>query len=582
MKNFNRFLLTLGVLTLTSCDKLFDRDPLDKISSGVVWADINLIDANLAQLYAETPFFYNETSNLVNEMAYLGAEAYLVNARNAWIQGTLDQTGGHLEFWAFNQIRNLNTFIENVSKAPIDAKIKDIKIAEARFLRAFDYFEMVKRYGGVPIITQAQSLNTPIEELQVSRNSEQEVYDFIAKECDEIAIILPEVASEYGRITKYTALALNSRAMLYAGSVATYGKQQLDGLLGFATSERTKYWQKSYDASKAIMDAKKFALFNKYPDNKSKNYQYIWLDERNGETIFSKVFNGIGAVGHSFDWYSYPSGFEKGWGADTQAYLETFQAYQKIDGTAGDWDFSAIQTGLHTLDDLFSNRDPRMYASLLHQEAPFKNGKVYSHNGTYLQGTTGPLTISNTIVGPYNGANWYARATSWSKNYVAGTGFPLKKFIDETKDQPQAGESTTDYIVYRYGEVLLNFAEAAFELGKTTEALDHINLIRKRAGMPELTSITREQIRDERQVELMFEGHRFWDLRRWRIATTELSKEMHKIKLNFDWQSKKYQVFVEKQDPVIRSFTEKQYYLPITVNRIANNPKLAPENPGYE
>ena len=96
-----------------------------------------------------------------------------------------------------------------------------------------------------------------------------------------------------------------------------------------------------------------------------------------------------------------------------------------------------------------------------------------------------------------------------------------------------------------------------------------------------LGSVSREEIRHERNVELAFEGHRFWDLRRWRLAVDELSKELHCIKTNFDWDTKRYEVTVEKQDVVTRGFEERHYYFPITVSRISNNPNLAPENPGY-
>jgi hypothetical protein len=584
MKLFKILCFALILVVQHSCKDLFDRKPLDKIASSDVWNNSQLIDANLAQLYAETPLFYQENTQYSNEPSVWGSELFSDNngAHTSWMTGVIDQTGGQIEFWAYTQIRDLNTFIQNVPNSPMDAKIKVIRVAEARFLRAFDYFEMVKRYGGVPIITVPQLISSPADELIVPRNSEKEVYDFIAKECDEISVVLPEVASEFGRVTKYVAMALKSRAMLYAGSVATFGKQQLNGLLGFPVSDAPAYWQKSYDASKAIVSSAKFGLFNKYPNEKAKNYQYIWLDERHSETIFSKVFNGKNVVGHSWDYYHYPAGFEMGWGGQVSLYVETVESYDKTDGSSGKWDYNAIQSNLISFDNLFKDKDPRFFGSALYTEAIFKTGKIYCQNGTYMNGISGPLTISNTVVGQYNGANWFARSNQYAKNYVSGTGFPILKFVDITKTtQPQVGESTTDYIIFRYGETLLNLAEAAFELGKADEALLNTNLVRARAGMPALTSIDRDKIRAERRIELAFEGHRFWDLRRWRIAVAELSKVMHKLKINFDWNTKMYQVIIEKADIVTRSFVDKQYYLPITFSRISNNPKLAPENPGY-
>lgn len=573
------FILIIGTAILCAtqiaCEDIFDRQPLDKISSSAVWNDEQLIEANLADLYALTPFFYAENSLLCTQPSLMGAEAYVHDAASSWIQGIFDETGGVWEFWAYSQIRNINTFIENVEKASIDENMRETRLAEARFLRAFNYFEMVKRYGGVPIITIPQPLNTPDEELYVSRNSEKEVYDFIAGECDEIASILPEVADEYGRATKYAALALKSRAMLYAGSIASFGTQQLNGLLGFPASEASSYWQKAYDAAKLIVSSGQFTLYNGKVD-KAENYQYIFLDERNSETVFSKVFNGKDQVGHSFDYYNFPPGFEKYWGGSTAAYLETVEAYGYKNGSSGKLNYDSIQSNLISFDGLFKDKDPRFFASVLYPGANFQDGKIYCHGGTYYNGT---LVTANTLIGEYQGYPWYAIGPS--KNRLYGFGFPILKFVNKNKEQDLQGESETDYIVFRYGEILLNIAEAAFELGKTQEALGYINELRERAGISPLTAINRDKIRHERKVELMFEGHHFWDLRRWRIAVDELSKEMHCLKTNFDWDTKMYEVKIEKADVVSRDFNERHYYFPITVSRISNNPNLAPENPGY-
>ena len=143
-----------------------------------------------------------------------------------------------LDYWPYNNIREANVFIENiVQSTTLDPEYTSVRAAEARFIRAWEYFEMAKRFGGVPIITQAQGADASDAELFVSRNSEKEVYDFIGAEMDEIAQILPSVADQDGRATRWAALALKSRAMLYAASVAQFGTQQLNGLLGFPASE---------------------------------------------------------------------------------------------------------------------------------------------------------------------------------------------------------------------------------------------------------------------------------------------------------------------------------------------------------
>ena len=146
------------------------------------------------------------------------------------------------------------------------------------------------------------------------------------------------------------------------------------------------------------------------------------------------------------------------------------------------------------------------------------------------------------------------------------------------------GISSTDYLVFRYGEILLNLAEAAFELGETGEALEAVNDIRKRAGISPLESVDRDKIRHERKVELAFEGHRYWDVRRWRIAVDVLSKPNSGLRYILDYETGKYQLqILDNVDGTGTSpnFYEHNYYFPITLSRTGNNSNLQ-ENPGYQ
>jgi hypothetical protein len=165
-----------------------------------------------------------------------------------------------------------------------------------------------------------------------------------------------------------------------------------------------------------------------------------------------------------------------------------------------------------------------------------------------------------------------------------GTSFGILKYCDETDPQTLfTGTSKTDYLVFRYAEILLNVAEAALELGKTTEALDAVNQVRARAGIALLTSIDRTKLRHERKVELFAEGHRYWDVRRWRTATIDLSINQSGIQYIKDFTTGKYKLVVKANiDPATTppKFYEQNYYFPITVARTGQNPSLV-ENPGY-
>ena len=159
------------------------------------------------------------------------------------------------------------------------------------------------------------------------------------------------------------------------------------------------------------------------------------------------------------------------------------------------------------------------------------------------------------------------------------------KYLDEGNNTLQfPGISSTDYLVFRYGEILLNLAEAAFELGETGEALEAVNDIRKRAGISPLESVDRDKIRHERKVELAFEGHRYWDVRRWRIAVDVLSKPNSGLRYILDYETGKYQLqILDNVDGTGTSpnFYEHNYYFPITLSRTGNNSNLQ-ENPGYQ
>jgi hypothetical protein len=590
-----KYLIIILFLTTFSCaEDMLDREPLDVMSENVVWTDPALISSYLNGIYADVPFvFYDmlETgqgfnwgnwSNVLSkpfQATAMSDEARytLWGAEPDFKLGTLNSTGGLFEFWGYDVIRRTNDFIERVSASTsVDEAFKKTKIAEARFLRAYMYFEMVKRYGGVPLITKAQKLDDPEEELYPKRNKEDEIYSFIMTECDACATDLPP-SLEYGRATKFAALALKSRAALYAASIAKWGKVQLDGVVGIPNAKSDSYWQMAYNASKQIIESGIFQLYNKYPSDKALNYQNIWLDERNIEVIFAKQYTGIGGVANNFNFPEVPK-YKHPWGGGvgTKPYLEMLEEYENADGTPG-ISRAELTSKIRTPEELWGKKDPRFKGSLYTQGTPWIDITLSMYLG--IQDENG-----NILYTAYNGVNPEApNEGGW------GGPFGILKFLPSKLVQyPDAGDA--DWVVFRYGEILLNFAEAAFELNKTDEALNAVNQIRNRAGITPLASVTRDAIRHERKIELAFELHRYWDLRRWRTATTALSRNFTSFNYVLDYTSyaldktkPKFRIqLVEKIDGANSSpmFMEKHYYLPITPNRIANNKNLI-ENPGY-
>lgn len=594
MKNIIISILMILTVALSSCEQILDREPLDQISDAQVWNDPALIEAYLYQSYANVPFHASQKQSQAGGLDVIlpvtvADEGFSKKSHEkgakTWKKNLLDEEGKLFEYWGYTDIRRANEFFELIETSEIDRK--ELFIAEMRFIRAFTYFEMVKRYGGIPLILEAQDVQADSAELYVSRNSEKEVYDFISSELNEIMDILPEVhPGGFGRATRFAAAALNSRTMMYAASAAQWGSQQLDGLLGFPQSEAADYWQECYDASKVILgddlQGGIHALYDQNPD-KVLNFQEIFLNEQNIEVIFAKQYAGLDILGHTWDVFNAPYNRvpDDGLGAvffgevkqttSVSVYLEMAEEFEYADGTPGTLfdtrDPAEIEANTYTMEQLFSNKEPRFHASVFYHSSNWRDVELDWKKWDVIDGER--VDAKNVPIAKYQ----------------EKTGFGIRKYVsDRTIVQPAFGSSDGDYIIFRFGEILLNFAEAAFELGKENEALNAINELRLRAGLPPHASIDRDKIHHERKVELAFEGNRFWDLRRWRTAVDEISRTFYGIEYGQIDGTDQYKIYLvggSGAGSYVCSVSEKYYYFPITPNRIANNQNLAPENPNY-
>lgn len=603
----------LGLLLLGSsaCSNYLEKETFDIITPDKVWNDPKLIDAVLVGMYyyvqmEDFDYWYRDPWRLQN------ASSMSDDAQGSFQKDPLFDNGNATYTYedalfeqkfsdVYKYIRNCNDFLYQIEISTIlSADKKKELAAEVRFLRAMHYFTLVKRYGGVPLIKEPQEYNpSDLESLRVPRNTEKDIYDFIISECQAAAQDLPETRSNEAkyRTYKYVALALCSRTALYAGSIARYGTVQLNGLVGIPSSEADRYFQTSYDASKTIIESGQFALYNKKPDNKSQNYCDIFLKGNgdNGEYIFQKQYNVSGGKAHSWDKRNAPFSYRgSGWGCGIAPTLELVEAYEYIDGSEGSLKLeeNGKQRRFDDPYELFANKDPRLFASVFLPGSPcmgtniewirgiidFKNEK---HQATTQPDGDNTVTIDG-ITYKTCGKDGGADAGDASK-----TGFYQKKFFDETLTNMNMNQSETPWPIFRLGEVYLNLAEAAMELNKSSEALDAVNKIRERAGIALLSTINMDKVRHERRVELAFEGHRFWDLKRWRIAHLDVAQGG----LNgfrgtalypwYDIRDGKY-VFERGTNPPkqTRIFLEKNYYTKINQDDINSNPNLI-QNPGY-
>jgi hypothetical protein len=585
-------------------DEILDKQPLDIISDAAVWDDEVLADAYLAEQIMLSVVLENECP--LHTYGPLGVPGYdywsshiftgcvLINdiadeGRTGWgwggtnvKAGGMDINSTYMHWWDYGYyiIRNLNTIIERLPSSSLSADFKSLRVAEARWYRAINYFYMVKRYGGIPLITKVQQLDDTEEELFPVRTPEKEVYDFIISEMDAIKDDL-KLTTEFGRPTHWAALALKSRAALYAGSIAQFGTQQLNGLLGFPSGDAQAYYQKAYDASQEIIQGGTFVLYNSNPD-KTMNFRDLFINKRHKEVIFARQhdYNVNPFTGHAWGWDFSNRPKPHAWnaGMENAAYLEMAEEFEYIDGTPGVLDRDAIQQGLWSMEELWGKKDPRFAATLYTMETPWEGSYVDFHKGL--------ITPEGKLL--ENESDAYNGVSAWGNQNISGnflTGFGCLKLVEEGLPIGTTfATSGTDYMVFRYAEILLNFAEAAFELGKSGEALSAINQIRERAGIAAKTSIDREAIHHERKVELAFEGHRYWDLRRWREAETKLSRSFSGLRYILDYETRKYKLEVlDNIDGVTQTpkFFEYNNYYPITLRITGANPNLK-ENPGYQ
>ena len=517
----SKILAVFLAISLSGCiQEVLDRQPLNLIVDPDVWQSEQLVDIYLVALYDAIPNGFPTSpgafqANFTDESSYHEENPPV---SNYGAQSIALNTG------MYSWIRKANYFLEKIPTSTLsEDQIKSLT-AECRFIRAYYYFDLVKKYGGMPLITEVQVFEDNLEELQVERNKEDDVYEFILSELNAAIVDLPEEwnANNENRATKSVAQALKSRAMLYAGSIAKYSSVQLDGLIGIPAEKAEKYYTESLAASTSIIESNKFALYDQLYDpetgsgDPAANYQNIFLDEGNKEVIFQKAYS-FPDKAHSYDNYNVPEGYTTNQGSAICPTLEMVESYEYIDGSAGVFDIDNRE--FDSPDDLYKNKDPRFEASILRSGSAFAHRPVQIYRGIYdgngtLYESLAPFPDDPSINqvgldGPFPTGNY------------SKTGFYIKKYLETGSAVVEPGFSSQNYIDFRYAEILLNHAEAAFELGDQAGALTAINQVRARAGIKvlSLAELSLERLRNERKVELAFEDKRFWDIRRWRIGT---------------------------------------------------------------
>lgn len=534
-------LSTIILLVFSSCNDFLDKKPLDSITEDAVFNDDALLTAYVTACYNAYPNGFDEAM-----MSSCTDESYTRHGGNSSIlvsQGEMNpdnienfdsQRFANFNYWnsAYEYLRNINTFFAKYEEAQVSKELKSRLYGEMKFIRAFVYANLIWRFGGVPIITKVYTLEDT--DYTIKRNTYDECVDFILAEIDDAIQHLPAKmeGENKGRASADACKALRSRVLLYAASPLVN------------TTNDMKKWERARDAAKEVIDLPGYSL--------SSDYRNMFLKDDN-EVIFRKYYTK--AQANRMNLFNSPNGYG-GWGGNCP-----------IQNLVDDYEMKA--TGKKPLEagsgydptHPYEGRDPRFYATVLYNGAMFRGRSVetFIPNGQDSeQGAVG----------------------SWN---CSKTGYYLYKYHDEDQVLNESEATTVPWTFFRLAEFYLNYAEAQYNLGNEEECRWAINVIRSRKGvdMPLVTatgSELLEKLRNERRIELAFENHRYFDLRRWKLAEEYENKNAMGIKVEKDESGN---LTYSEITVLERSFSPQHYWLPIPRSEIIKSSYTLEQNPYY-
>jgi hypothetical protein len=524
-------------------DDFLDRKPLDKITEEDVFNNDDLLTAYVNACYHAIPGGYDFVmlSSMTDETH--NRHGYLPNS---FRQGGLtpdnvteDNWGWFKSFnyWssAYEYIRNMNVFFDKVATGNVSDDLKRRLSGEMKFLRAYTYASLIWRFGGVPVIRHVYTLGEP--DYSLGRNTYDECVEYILRELEDAIALLPDRmdGDNLGRASADACKALRSRVYLYWASPLVN------------TARETARWEKVRDASKEVMELPRYGL--------SENYNDIFLKAKdNEEVIFCRLYTK--ANGHNMMSTNMANGFGgNGGNCPLQNLVDDYE--MKTTGLRPSVEGSGYDPA-----DPYKGRDPRFYYTVLYNGAVFKGRaiEVFTPNGKDSEQGDGGWNCSQT-------------------------GYYMCKFLDENQLLSEA--NTMPYVYFRLSEFYLNYAEAQFHLGDEAQCRQALNRIRRRKDveMPEIPdTVSGQDLLDrvyrERRIELALEGHRYFDLRRWRLADV------------YDGADARGVTVVKTDDGAFMydfnrivlktEFREQYYWLPIPRAEIVKSAQTLEQNPGYD
>lgn len=625
MKKNVFYILSIILLSGTSCTDVLDQKAVDSFNEEVVFSDINIAKAYLGSCYRRMGGsgddgvlgMHRDMLGSMTEHTYApfrpGSYVFVKGTQRADNLGFFTANiGGEWLYWKnlYANIQNLNTLIAKVDDTPVATTTQEVLRTqikgEAYFIRAFTYTELLQLHGGVILNDKPFELNQDF--LSIKRSSIADTKDFILADIAHAIEFLPETV-EQGRASRAAAAALKSRLLNFCASTLPNGGYEPDNeLVSFPAGSRKALLEAARDAAKEVIDGKygTFALVGntsepalpltetqilEYADNYFNifNQHGAW----NSETIWGIQYAQTDSKINNANRWNGPNGYHNS--GNSQPSEQSVREFEMADGSKFVWDAAnsgndtlrtakAAQLAANPVLNPYNGREPRFYGTILFHGAPWQErpadakafdpyNKIQTGHFYNLDGTVKQFGVDsrNSDIEDWNG--------TW-------TGYYLKKFMDPAV-VGQYYRNTNHWVEIRYAEILLNYAEALIELGgndNIQEGLKHLNLVRNRAGLPGRVTTDQTEarafVRHERNIEFFGEGHHFWDIRRWQTAS----------KLMFSFYGMKIKEFVNGDMEWKLDYNNKvddrlwggdhYYWLPIPQEEINKAPQLQ-QNPGY-
>jgi hypothetical protein len=628
MKTIKLFYIPISALLFTglfaSCnDDFVNTKPLSEVPQELVWTDAGLAQAFVNDLYngfGQGGFNEQMLASLTDESMFThpgrGINTITESRSNPSDQGWIVDTYEYSNM--YKRIRATNIAIENLIEPKFnnESQAKQM-LGEAYFLRAYYYQQLLRFYGAVPLITKVYTLED--KDYTAARNTYEECVNFIVKDCEQAATLLNGAAKVDGRTNEAAALALKARVLLYAASdlhdiptakaksntISAYGNPEY---LGYVSGTRTERWQKAKVAAKAVLDKAEFAYkldlsTKETPADGRANYIALAMGgsskiadaDAKRDLILGRFFNDLkDEAGAYVGRNNGPNGYHN-WAGNSPTQL-LVDDYETLSGDKFDWNNPAHAANIYT------NRDPRLGASILYDGATWKPRTDDVKNRDPLnQIQTGQYEVTNSggVKSIQYGLDTRnSPVEDWNGSY---TGYYMRKFVDANPAiVDQNTRQSVPWPVLRYTEAVLNYAEACIELGEDAEARTWLNKIRFRSGMPAIADSEsgqklKDRYRNERRVELAYEEHRFFDTRRWMNAKETIGRQVTLINIfgtlkagklvslyqyNTDNYTYSYKVNTIAPGIENRNWLDKMYFISIHRDEMNRNTKLI-QNPGY-